>query len=297
MFICMLAILNLAYAVDIQNDDKNYKPTSSKYANWIFLGTVENELGEVYNYFFQMQRNLQNFHAKVALFNSQTKELVFKEDSEAVIENESNFKWLVGQAFLRYYKTSNSWVFGLKTTNKQGFNFKVSMLNKPEYIPSTRYFKDGVLFIVTQAGNLNGHISTGDEAKDQFVTSKNTWFMQTWIKKEPNSMQNLSSLLCGFNDGRGLYSIRSLDSENENNNGISGLFDSEGKTLRISQFINIAKNKEKSDWDIVVPTPKMKIKLSDSYKETDVIAGFMTNETVNGFCLLSNEQIGKKSDS
>ncbi len=290
MFVSMFIASNVAYAEDVNNDNKYFTPTDAKYANWIFLGVVENEIGEVYNYFFQMQRNAQNFHVKVALYNDQTKKLIFKEDSEVTIDEKSNFKWLVGRAFLRYYKTSNSWVFGIKIPNKQGFNFKVSMLNKPEDSPVTRYFQDGIAFIYAQAGRLNGHINLGDETKDQFVTSQNTWFMQTWFKKEPSSPQNLSSLLCRFDDGRGLYSIGSIDSNNLHNS-MSGLFDGEGKAMRVSQFINIKKSQE-GDWNIYVPTPTMQFKLLDSYQQTDAVAGYVANGSNKGFCLLSSDKIG-----
>lgn len=288
IFICTLYLVGTAYAEQIENDTKYFTPTDSKYVNWVFLGVVENEIGETYNYFFQLQRNSQDFHVKAALFDSQTKKLIFKEDKNIKIDEESSGKWLIGSSFLRYYKTSNSWVFGLKTSNKQGFNFKVSMLNKPEDKPVTKYLQDRISLMVLQTGNLNGNIKLGD--KDQFVTSKNTWFMQTWLKRDPVNQQSLSSLLCGFQDGRGLHFVKSL-TKTQANNSITGLFDSDGNIMRISQFINIQKNQE-GDWNIDLSTPKMHLKLKDSYKENGSVAGYVINDTTTGFCLLSNNEIG-----
>lgn len=292
--ICLGIILTgtTCYCVAVETERKEFFPTHSKYANWVFLGTVENEEGDNYNYFFQMQRDDTHFHVKAALFNAQTRELIFNEDSETELQEPANFKWMVGRAFLRYSKISNSWIFGLKNQHKQGFNFKVSMLNKPEDSPVTRYFQDGVSFVIAQISHLNGHVHIEEKGKDQFVTSKNTWFRQIWLKKDPSNLQSLRSLLCRFNDGRGLYSIRVLDSNNISDS-ISGLFDSEGGALRVSQFINLEKNPE-NDWKINVSTPKMRLVLRDDFQKSDIVAGYIVNESSKGFCLLTNDQIGLK---
>lgn len=286
--ICIFCVINYAYADSTESDLKSFSPTESKYVNWVFLGEVENEIGESYNYFFQLQRNSQDFHVKVALFDANNKKLIFKEDSSITLDDESGNRWLIGKAFLKYYKTSNSWVFGLKTPNKEGFNFKVSMLNKAEDVPVTRYLKEGISFIAMQAGRLNGNINSGDT--DQFVTSKNNLFMQIWLAKDPTTTQNLSSLLCRLQDGVGLYTIKSSGKNNVGSN-IVGLFDGEGNILRVSQFINIQKNQD-NDLNIDVLTPKMSLKLKDSYQDNDLIAGYAMNDKANGFCILSNTQIG-----
>lgn len=291
MVVFIFVVSNVTYATDTPNEDRSFTPTNSSYASWIFLGVVENEFGETYDYFFEMQRKAQNFHVKAALFNSQTKELVFKEDSEAILDGgESNYNWLVGSAFLKYYKISNSWVFGLKAPNKQGFNFKVSMLNKPDDTLITRNFQDGISYIVAQVGHLNGNINMGD--KDQFVTSKNTWFQQIWLKKDLSVIKNFHNLLCRLSEGQALYSFKTLDTAHENNCMV-GMLDNEGKSTRVSQFMNFSKNKE-GDWDIDIPTPKLRLKLSDLFKENDAVAGYMTDKNGRGFCYMSTEQISAK---
>jgi len=288
ILICIICLGNYAYAESNESDAKSFSPSESKYLNWIFLGQVENEIGEIYNYFFQLQRNNQDFHAKVALFDAQSKKIIFKEDSSIKIDDEDSYRWLIGRSFLRYYKTSNSWVFGLKIPNKEGFNFKVSMLNKPEESPVTRYLKDSISFIAMQAGRLNGNINLGD--KDQFVTSKNTWFMQIWRNKNVDNTENISSLLCSLQDGGGLYTIKSSGKNHQSRN-VVGLIDSEGNALKVSQFINIKQNQD-NDWNIDLPNPKISLKLTDSYKENDVIAGYANYAKSHGFCLLTNIAMG-----
>ena len=290
---CFTVLTSLANSAEVEKERKVFSPTNSKYASWVFLGMVENEIGEVYNYFFQLQRHDKQFHAMVALFDYQTKKMVVEENSSAIIENPTSFKWNIGRAFLRYNKITNSWVFGLKSANKLGFNFKVNMLNKPEDSPITRYFREGVSFVVAQAGQLNGHIMVAANDKDQFVTANNTWFRQIWLKNDPKNMQSLNSLLCRFNDGRGLYSIRILDAANTQDS-IAGLYDDEGASMSVSQFVQIEKG-EDDYWHIKVSMPKMDLLLADAYQKNEVIAGYIVNNNSHGFCMLSSDRIGIKT--
>ena len=164
------------------------------------------------------------------------------------------------------------------------------MLNKPEDSPITRYFRDGVSFVVAQAGQLNGHIKVESKEKDQFVTANNTWFRQIWLKNDPKNLQSLDSLLCRFNDGRGLYSIRVLDAANIKDS-IAGLYDDEGSAISVSQFVKI--NKGQDDyWHINISMPKMDLLLADAYQKNEVIAGYIINNNSHGFCMLSNDPIG-----
>jgi hypothetical protein len=291
IFINMM-VVGVSFADGLVTESHGFFPTESKYANWVFFGMVENESGEVYDYFFQIHRNNNHFRAIVALFNSQTKKIVFKEDSTTTIENPNSLKWEVGRAFLKFNKITNSWVFGLNDHNKNGFNFKVGMLNRPGDDPVTQYFNEGISFVVVQAGQLNGHIHVESDGKDQFVTAKNTWFRQIWLT-DLKKMQQLNGLLCRFNDGGGLYSMRVFQSS-ELRDTVAGLFDSEGSSLAISQFIHIEKNKDDS-WNIKITTPKMDLMLTDTHKQNQVVAGFIANASSYGFCMLSQDEIGDAS--
>lgn len=283
--------VSIVHSAPLESQRQVFCPTTSKYASWVFLGMVENEIGEVYNYFFELQRRDQVFHAEVAIFDYQTKKMLLSDNSVVTIENPSDFNWMIGKVFLRYNEITNSWVFGLKESNKIGFNFKVSMLNKPEDYPLTRYFHDGIAFVVVQAGQLNGHVSF-DGKEEQFVTAKNTWFRQIWLKNDPKNLRSLNSLLCRFNDGRGLYSIQVLDAVKERDS-IAGLFDSDGKAMNVSQFVQL-ENFQDSSWHINVSTPKMNLQLIDIFQKNDIVAGYIHASDNHGFCMLINDEIGVK---
>lgn len=279
--------IQLSFAVEINDDTSALSPANSKYSSWVFMGMVENEVGEVYNYFFQLNRNNKKFKVLVSLFDFQTKKVIFEEDNEAIIDDSDDYKWIVGKAFLRYNKITNSWIFGLKDHNKEGFNFKVSMLNKPEDVPVTKYFRDGITFVVAQAKNLNGHLRLDSDSDDQFVTARNTWFQQVWLQDEAKSQQKLKSLFCRFNDGRGLYSMKAF-AENVEKDSIARFYDSDGSSITVSQFVNLEKNSDNS-WKIDIVSPKMHFILTDIYNKNDVAVGFMNDNY--GFCMLSQDLI------
>lgn len=286
-FILLLIIFaKLVYANDLSKEKMMFSPTDAKKASWVFVGMVESETGEIYNYFFQVQRNEDDFRAIVALFDFQTKKLLLEEDSSIKIENPQNFKWVIGRAFLRFNPITNSWVFGLKNKDKQGFNFKVGMLTQPEDKPTTQYLHKGIPFVVTQFGQLNGHIRVDREVKEQFVTAKNTWFSQI-VLTNLKEQQHLNGLLCSFNDVRALYAMQLLEASSLLDT-VAGLFDADGMAKRVSQFLKIKQNEDDS-WSIMVSVPKLNLKLTDIYKNKDTILGFIASNSDLGFCVLSRE--------
>ncbi|MDF1757060.1 MAG: hypothetical protein P1U74_02010 [Legionellaceae bacterium] len=287
IFFSIIITSSNIYASDVRQDKNEHIPTNLKHASWVFSGMVENEFGEFYNYLFQMQRNENDFLAIVAIFDFQTKKIIFHEESTSKIQNPEEFPWVVGNTFLRFNNITNSWVFGYKGNNSYNFNFKVNMLKRPEEAPVTNFFRDGLSFEVVQAGQLNGHIRVQKDGKDQFVTAKNTWFRQVWVT-HPNSLQHLKGLLCTLDDGKGLYAMRVFDSSSLQDT-IAGLFDSEGKSFAVSQFISVDKNNDDA-WKINIPTPKMDFFLKVAYQKSDLIAGFISNDNTRGFCLLSQDE-------
>jgi hypothetical protein len=275
-------------------DDKSFLPTATKYADWVFMGVVENESGEIYNYAFQMQRNDSEFHATVLLIDGQTKKVIFEDDSTAIIDNPNNYKWAVGKSFLRFNKITGSWVFGLKNANKEGFNFKVSMLNTQDVISNRHKLNGKITYIIAQVGQLNGHIKIGGEQSDQFVTAKSGLFRQLELLEENINTKALNSLLCRFSDGRSLYSMSLVDS-GKVQNMIAGLFDVNGKSLTVSQFVSIKDNLDNS-WKIKIPTPKIEFLLKNLSQNDKFVSGFMTGIS-EGFCTLSTDSMMAKNIS
>lgn len=296
LVLIVMAFCSALNAAEPMDDVHGFTPVKSTHAHWIFSGIVVNENGENYNYFFKMQRAGNEFHATVALFDSQTKKIILKDDSHASIDEADINNLLVGRAFLRFNAMNDSWIFGLKDThNKNGFNFKVDMLNRPDQEPVTKYFRHGISFIVVQTGQLNGLIKLEGEDKEQFVTAHNAWFRQIWLNntiKAHNFQEKpdqLNGLLCRFNDGSGLYSMKVLESDSLRG-AVVGLFDAEGAPSAISQFIHIEPTQDNT-WSIRIPSPKMHLVLTDIIQHNEMLTGFISDKDKEGFCVLSQDDL------
>ena len=267
-----------------------FLPAESTHANWVFSGVVANENGDSYAYFFQMQRQENTFHVISALFDAQTKALVLLDEGDAVLNDAQSYNWHVGHSFLRFNAINDSWIFGVKTQEKTGYNFKVDMLNQPDHNPIKQGLRTGVEFIASQTGQLNGHIQFGPPQADQFVTAKNAWFRQVWLTNPQEKMHPLTSVLCRFNDGSGFYSMNMMASD-AMRGAVAGWYDAMGTSLAMSQFTNV---KQDTDglWHIRIASPALHLVLSDSLKQDAVVAGFVTEKDKQGFCMLNHDAVG-----
>ncbi len=292
--IFILSLSTAVYAADAGTESverEGFLPSVSAHANWAFSGMVTNESGEQYGYFFQMQRRGNDFHVVSALLDAQTKALILMDEGDARLPEPERNNWHVGRSFLRFNAINNSWVFGLKTADKKGFNFKVDMLNQLEHNPVTQGLRAGLDVIVSQTGQLNGHIRTGVDGKEQFVAAKSAWFRQIWLSNQQTTSHQLNSILCRFNDGSGFYSMNMLEPDAVRG-AVAGWFDAQGISSAMSQFINV---KETSDglWQINVSSPSLHLVLADAIKQPSVIAGFVTEHDQQGFCVLNKDAMGE----
>lgn len=283
--ICLLVLFsNVAYSEE-ELSQQGLFPIDASHVNWVFSGVVTNENNEEFAYFFQMQRDNDQFHVVTALFDIQNKRLLsFEEAAEKVAEPILN-NWQVGRAFLRFNPINDSWVFGLKTKNKEGFNFKVDMLGRSEKTPAVQDLRPGVELIVTQTGHLNGHFQAGIDSKEQFVTTKKSWFRQVWLTEKQDKDHPFSGLLCRFNDGSGLYSV-SMHEKDAISASVSGSCDEQGIPMLMSQFINVEEAQD-GLWHIKIATPKKHWVLDDVIKQSSVVAGFVTEGNRQGFCMMT----------
>lgn len=294
--VCISSLLFFCSVAGIAAEDADpiertgFLPAVSSHANWVFSGVVMNESGEQYAYFFRMQRHEKEFHAIAALFDAQNKKLIFLDEERAVLDNPEQYNWHVGHSFLRFNVINDSWVFGLKTDDKKGFNFKVDMLNQPENNPIAQDLREGVEFIVSQTGQLNGHVLVGDERGEEFVTAKNAWFQQLWLTNLQAKSHRLSSALCRFNDGSGFYSMNLLEPDAVRG-AVAGWFDPLGASFAMSQFINV-KEADDGAWHINIASPNLHLTLSDTIKQSSVVAGFIAEQQQQGFCMLSQDAMG-----
>ena len=292
-FIACVALLisSSLYAADVVEPIEPL-PLDPIHANWAFSGVVTSESGENYGYFFQMQRDGDEFHTIAALFDGQNKQPILLDESQAVISQPTPYNWHVGRAFLRFNPINDSWIFGLKTEDKKGFNFKVDMLKQDDTIPAALDLRPGVELLVNQTSHLNGHIQAGKDSKEEFVTSKNAWFRQVWLKENQEKSQPFRGVLCRFNDGSGFYSVNMLEAD-ALRGAVAGWRNEEGISAVMSQFINV-KQDVKGPWHIRVASPSLHLVLSDFIEKNSVIAGFITEGKAPGFCMLSNGVLGGK---
>ncbi len=286
---------SVIYAAEVGTEpveQTGFLPAESTHANWVFSGMVTNEGGEHYAYFFQMQRHGNDFHAISALFDAQTKALVLMDEGDATINDPERNNWHVGRSFLRFNAINDSWIFGLKTQDKKGFNFKVDMLNQPEHNPVVQGLRAGVEAIVSQTGQLNGHVHVANESREQFVTAKSAWFRQIWLSNPQTQSHQLTSVLCRFDDGSGFYSMNMLEPDAVRGS-VAGWFDAQGMPSAMSQFINV-KEAQDGAWHIRITSPNLHLTLSDAIKQRSVVAGFVTEKDQQGFCVLNKDAMGEE---
>lgn len=264
-----------------------FLPAESLHANWVFSGLVNNENGEQYAWVFQMQRDGKIFHAVAALFDAQTKALIVRDDATATIEDTEHPNWHVGHSFLHFNAINASWIFGLKTPNKQGFNFKVDMLNQPERTPITQDLREGVDVIVSQTGQLNGHVWVDANSRAQFVTAKNAWFRQIWLTHTQSQPHQLNGVLCNFDNGSGFYSMNMYEPDAVRG-ALAEWFDAQGMPAMMSQFIHV-EEEQNGSWHIDIPSPNLHLTLSDAIGQSSIVAGFINQKEQQGFCVLNKD--------
>jgi hypothetical protein len=292
-FSVLMMVSCLMYAHDVGDEllePNRFLPATEQQANWAFSGLVTNENGDHYAYFFQMQRHDSTFHVMAALFDADTHLLISQDDAQAMIAHPEQYDWQVGHSFLRFNTMNNSWVFGLKAEDKKGFNFKVDMLNQPENRPVPQDLREGIAFITSQTSPLSGHIQIGDEGPEQFVTSQHAWFRQIWLTQPQNAPHLLTSALCRFNDGSGFHAMTMVE-QDVTRGAVAGWFDEQGVSSAVSQFIHIKEDKDGA-WNIRIASPNVHLTLSDVFKKSEVVSGFVSKNNTSGYCLLSDTALG-----
>lgn len=299
LFFTLLAgsINTIAETVGSETEQVEIKANSlnASQADWVFSGTVTNESGERYSYYFQMHRKESEFHAVAALIDSQTKNLILFEESNAVIEKPEASNWRIGNSFLQFNSITNSWIFGIKTKEKKGFNFKADMLKTDQSTPNVQNLRPGVDLLIHQTGRLNGHLQTGQRGSEQFVTASKAWFRQVWVSKPQASPHPFTGILCQFNDGSGFYAVN-LQETDALRGALAGWRDAQGIPMPMSQFVTI-KEPEEGLWSIQVASPKINLMLQDMLAKEDeqhhLVVG-VTNGLMPGFCAISKDEVGLK---
>lgn len=263
-------------------------PLAATNANWIFSGSVATETGETYEYFFQAKRKQDVVQATISLVDAQTKAVIFMQTADTRLTEEVQpDHWTIGDIFLRYNTINHSWVFGLKKENQIGFNFKVDILNRLDHSPKVRQVREGVMMTMVQTGQVNGHIQLKENSSAQFVTGKNAWFREVVVRKASAQLPALQGLLCHFNDGSGLYSMKVVDQKVKPKT-YAGSYTPEGamggsKAIRFDHL-------DSGLWRVKVPSSKLQFDLNDVLKDQPIVLGFVEQKQKSGFCVISKEE-------
>ncbi|KTC65598.1 Uncharacterised protein (plasmid) [Legionella adelaidensis] len=292
LFLPLITLVSSICFAEEEVKQAKFLPTDASYANWIFSGIVTNESGESYGYYFQMQRENNTFHATTAVFKEENKEMVLEEDAYADLTEIEKYNWRVGQTFLKFNPINDSWIFGFKTKDSVGFNFRVDMLDQEGKAPDRNVLRSGIELVINQTSRLNGHIQLTTEEKEQFVTAKNAWFRQIGYANAPININSLSGVLCRFNDNSGFYSVN-LKAKDAIQGAVTGACDANGASSLISQFIRVKEEKDGA-WLIQSKVPPQRFTLQNSKQQNSIIAGFVTDGKLNGFCMinpLTNETV------
>ena len=280
---CIVGLLSLVastlFAAEISLGDED---------NWIFSGMVSNEKGDQYAYFFQMQHQGVSLKSAVTLFDMQSKEPVFQEEAVGLYQMKSPYHWEIGHTFLHFNPITGSWVFGLKTKEKQGFNFKIDMMNAYDPPVLEERLRPGLRVTLNHVKALNGHIYLS-KRHDEFVTARHAWLRQMTVLPQTidNAAHLVSGVLCHFNDDSGFYAMK-LPERDALQGAIAGRFDSEGQMHTMSQFVDIQQTAD-GVWDIRALLPQYHVTLSHAVDQNSITSGFVTHAQSPGFCVLSRD--------
>jgi hypothetical protein len=290
----LLMIMSIA-SVFAAEDSSDFvlQPVEPLVGSWAFSGIVANESGERYGYFFQLHRQGTQFHVKTALIDGQNQLKFFYEDS-AEISSSVPLNWHVGHSFMRYNPINDSWIFGVKLENTQGYNFKVDMLKEATNDNETLVLRPGVELKAIQTSRLNGHIKVSTDLKDQFVTGNNAWFGKVWFSKKQNTPHDISTTFCRLSDDNGFYSANLKESD-ATGAAVAGWRDPSGNKVKMSQFVSI-KNNADNQCLLHIGLPKLQLNVINTLRREDnnsllSVAGFSKDN--KGFCFVIEQQFAE----
>jgi hypothetical protein len=254
--------------------------------NWVFSGIVNNDKGDQYAYFFQIEQQADVLKSAVVMIDMQSNQPIFEEEAQEMVSAHALNHWEVGSAFLDFNPITGSWVFGLRTKEKEGFNFKIDMMNLDSTTVLEERLRPGLKVSLNQVKALNGHIYLSKKP-DQFVTARYAWMRKITIS--PQTIQRgphfLSGLLCHFDDDSGFYSVK-LPDVDALQGALAGRFDGQGQMHPMSQFIQVEKTAA-GVWSIESVLPQYHFVLSHLVELRLMTVGLIEQQQKHGACLVS----------
>jgi len=263
-------------------------PSSNIRAEWLFAGTVSNEKGDNYGYFFQIKSNAGTLHATALIVDAASQAVVFAEEGDSLALSQEADHWEVARAFLHFNPINESWIFGFKPTkDNAGFNFRVETLTPHASLQEAYHLSPTLTLTINQTGRLNGHMPFDTTSKEQFITGRTGWYWHLEEQSVSSAYPPLVGALCQLGDGGGLYAIH-VTTNGVENASFAGQFDSQGHTVPVSQFVSILKNKA-GLWRIQALVPKLALQFMPVLSTQNPRVGFSVAETEKdpAFCVVN----------
>lgn len=283
----IIILLSLSLAIGAASEKVSDKKIEAANSSWIFTGMATNEAEDRYYYYFHLQQQKDVSTAKVILVDAQSKKQLRYYIQEADTAENDNSEWQVGRAFLRFNVINNSWIFGLKSKNNEGFNFRVELLKQSEDADNEKELAAGLRMKILNAKRMNGHLRWGADKKEEFVTAELNWYQN--ITQMENELQGkpLQNVFCFLDNGNHFYSVTLPLNKARSASQIQWR-DAEGKTVTASQFLQQKiMNNDRIRLTLKVPKTQLFVEDMVDHEVGSLQAGFATIAGKSaGFCFM-----------
>ncbi|OGV25563.1 MAG: hypothetical protein A3F18_08140 [Legionellales bacterium RIFCSPHIGHO2_12_FULL_37_14] len=283
----LIGLANLSFATPLEE-----KLLSKEKLNWVFSGMLTGEHNNHYGYYFEIERLAGKVQILSALFDIENKTLIFVEENDANMPNQTDLNWQIGNSYIGLNPQTQRLALGANSSQGKGFGFRIDTLSEPANRAKPQPLRSGLALNVSALGRIAGHVYLG-EGKEEFVTAQQTWLRQIDANKlaRKNKSHDLTNVLCQFDDGSSFYAIH-LPEQDALSGFIAGGKDSKGQNIKMSQFVKITKLPH--EWDLAISLPAKHVHFADLLEKHrligDIAAGVVTGERP-GFCTAGKKKV------
>ncbi|MCC5791594.1 MAG: hypothetical protein JJT82_03165 [Legionellaceae bacterium] len=279
---------SLAMAAPDEGRDGSEKQTAV-FQSWTFVGKARNEADELYYYYFQLQQQGQWTTVQALLLKDRSPSYLHYYHSEETTQAQHEHSFRVGKTFMRFNPISNSWIFGLKTSEEQSFNFRVELLQQSDMTQKKKSLAKDIDLIMLAPKQMNGHVRFDDHKKEEFVTARENWYRHIRREGQSNTNPLIEGVFCFFDDQSRLYAL-SVPLERAQSASEVVWLNAKGAPINVSQFIQLKERGEDSlILSLAVPARRFTLShlLTGSENQPDLKAGFIERKNKRaGFCFI-----------
>lgn len=243
--------------------------------SWIISGLLHNQQKDYFGFVFAVEHHANYYHGFAGIYDIDNHKILWQheESTQAFTANH------VGRLFWNFSPINNNLIIGCQDERNKGqiFNLKIDLIEPTIITPSTSLT---TVMKIKQlwSGYINGHLTLEHE---EFVSSPAMWFQHTWENNLDNQPE-FAQLLCSFQTGTKLFAIQVPD-KNGLHAALAGLYDSNGKRISMSQFIDLTLTKVHEHTIKLNSQTNLKmVNLSSSSNYSSYLAQIGND---NGFCL------------